>query len=146
MSTNRATPLYTPEMLALAIELAAYPPLSNPASHAELRSRTCGSVARIGLATDGDGAIAAVGLKMSACAVGQAAAAIFASDARGKGAGDLDSAVAGLEAWLAGAGPRPDWPRLGLLDAALAHPGRHEAILLSWRTAAAALSKATAPR
>ncbi|MCV0383401.1 MAG: iron-sulfur cluster assembly scaffold protein [Erythrobacter sp.] len=146
MSSNRAAPLYTPEMLALAVELAAYPPLADPAFHAELRSRTCGSVARIDLATDDDGAIAAVGLKMSACAVGQAAAAIFASDARGKGAGDLDSVIAAIEAWLAGAGPRPDWPRLDLLDAALAHPGRHEAILLPWRTAAAALSKAPAPR
>lgn len=146
MTTQRAAPLYTPEMLALAVELASYPPLADPTFHAELRSRTCGSVARIGLVTDSDGAIAAVGLKMSACAVGQAAAAIFATDARGRRTRDLDSTVAGVEAWLAGAGPRPDWPRLDLLDAALAHPGRHEAILLPWRTAAAALSKAPAPR
>ncbi|UVI38864.1 iron-sulfur cluster assembly scaffold protein [Qipengyuania spongiae] len=141
MTTNRVTPLYTPEVLALAVELAAYPPLSDPASHAELRSRTCGSVARIGLATDGEGAIETIGLKMSACAIGQAAAAIFAGDAQGKKAEDLDSAVAAVEVWLAEGGPRPEWPRLELLDAAVAHPGRHEAILLPWRAAAAALSK-----
>ncbi|MGB7409056.1 MAG: hypothetical protein WA908_11165 [Pontixanthobacter sp.] len=46
-----------------------------------------------------------------------------------------------IACWLKDRGPLPDWPRLGILDEARAYPSRHDAILLPWRAATAALSK-----
>ncbi|QYU66279.1 hypothetical protein J4558_14920 [Leptolyngbya sp. 15MV] len=50
-------------------------------------------------------------------------------------------AEAGIALWLSGAGPRPDWPGLELLEPARAYPARHAAILLPWKAALAALNK-----
>jgi NifU-like protein involved in Fe-S cluster formation len=135
-----AARLYTPELLALAVELAEYPPLANATCRGEARSPACGSTLALDLALDGEGRIAAVGLRARACAVGQAAAAIFARHAAGRDVAALDAAQQGIAAWLAAQGERPDWSDLALLDAARAYPARHGAILLPWRAALAALS------
>ena len=47
---------------------------------------------------------------------------------------------ASLAGWLHAAGPIPDWPGIGLLDAAREYPARHGAILLAWDAALAALA------
>ena len=137
-----AAKLYTPDLLALAVELSDHPPLATASVSArgEARSPACGSTLALDLALDGAGRIEALGLKVQACAVGQAAAAIFARHAKGRDAVALEAMLHALEHWLAGAGERPDWPDLHLLDAAQAYPGRHGAILLPWRAALAALS------
>ena len=145
MTGTRAA-LYSPPMLALAVELARYPLDPASTSVAEIRSRTCGSTLRLACNVDDGGAITQLGLQVSACAVGQASAAIFASQAVGRDAADLEQAAQGIEDWLAGKGPQPDWPRFEMLEPALPHTGRHEAILLPWRAAREALSKAPAPR
>ena len=135
-----AARLYTPELLALAVELADHPPLASASAHGEARSATCGSTLALDLALDGHGRIDALGLRVQACAIGQAAAAIFARHAAGRDTAELEATAEALERWLAGQGNRPDWPDLDLLDAARSHPGRHGAILLPWRSALAALS------
>ena len=68
-------------MLSLAIELADYPLDTDAGTTSQLRSRTCGSTIVLGVSTDEDRRIASLGLRVTACAVGQAAAAIFASAA-----------------------------------------------------------------
>ena len=141
MTAPPRTSLYSPQMLALAVELADNPLDPHAPLLGEARSRTCGSTLALGCAIDGDGAISAIGMKVSACAVGQAAAAIFAKSAVGKDRDELLAAERGLVAWLSGEGELPDWPRLAMLEPALAHKGRHEAILLPWRAALDALSK-----
>ncbi|MGN3973056.1 iron-sulfur cluster assembly scaffold protein [Tsuneonella sp. SYSU-LHT278] len=138
--------LYTRDLLALAVSLGEMPfdpamPLSG-----EARSRTCGSSLRISLALDEGGRIRRVGLGASACAVGQAAAALFARSAAGQNRADIAAARSEIASWLAGAGSLPDWPGLAALDPARAHPGRHGAILLAWDGALAALSKQESPR
>ena len=137
---SRAGALYSPALLGLAVELADYPLSEDMPIRGEARSRSCGSTLSLACTTDDEGAIATIGMRVSACAVGQAAAAIFAKEAHGRDAGSLESSLGGLESWLAGDTERPSWPGLEALDPALPHPGRHEAIRLPWRAALAALS------
>lgn len=130
-----AAALYTPQVLALATGLALWPwddalPLQGSA-----RSQSCGSTLALGLATDAAGRIAQIGVRAQACAIGQAAAAIFAQSAVGKSPADIEAAAAGLSKWLGGGGPRPDWPGFELLEPARAYPARHGAIRLAWQAA-----------
>jgi NifU-like protein involved in Fe-S cluster formation len=139
---SAAERLYTPELLGLAVELAEWPPLDTSPHRGEARSATCGSTLAMDLAVDEQGRIARLGMRVRACAVGQAAAAIFARHAVGRDAEDLSHALTRLEAWLQEQGPAPAWPDLQLIAAAREYPGRHGAILLPWRAALAALSTA----
>lgn len=136
--------LYTPELLALTLTLADYPWDGALPLIASARSKSCGSTLEIGLALDGDGHIAQTGLKVRACAVGQAAAAIFAGAAKGLGQADIENTRATMLEWLAGERLRPDWPGIGALDAARSYPARHGAIMLAWDAASAALSSGAA--
>ncbi len=146
MSASGTAVLYSPALLGLAVELADYPLTAELTLRGEARSRSCGSTLVLGCTTDNGGAIAAIGMRVSACAVGQAAAAIFARDAHGRDAASLERSLTAVESWLAGTAGRPAWPGLEALDPALPHPGRHEAIRLPWRAALAALSKLSAAR
>jgi len=134
--------LYTPEMLALAIELAEYPPLETAPLRGEARSPACGSTLAMDLALDDNARIGRLGMRVRACAVGQASAAIFARHAPGRNLADVRDALARMEAWLDDQAPAPDWPDLVLVAPARAYPARHGAMLLPWRAAVAALSSA----
>lgn len=138
------TALYTPEVLSLATALADWPFDPTLPLQAESRSTACGSTVRLGLALDSDGRIARIGLGAQACAIGQAAAALFAKAATGRSADDVAAALSAIESWLGKGGALPDWPGFGAIERARHYPGRHGAILLAWRAARDALS--TAPR
>lgn len=137
MSAER---LYTREMLAAAVELATVPPLPEAPLHGSARSATCGSTLDLDMELNGSDRIASIGMRVRACAVGQAAAAIFARHAAGKDGSDVERALAELRAWLEDKGSTPDWPDMGLIAAARDYPGRHGAMLLPWKAALAALS------
>ncbi len=127
--------LYTQSVLELATSLARWPwddtlPLKGAA-----RSKSCGSTLELGLETDRYGAICRIGIKTHACAIGQAAAAIFAAAAPGCTAGDIASACTEIEQWLAASGDLPTWPGFDALLAARDYPARHGAIMLSWKAA-----------
>ncbi len=136
--------LYTPEMLSAAVELANYPPLEAAQWHGSARAPTCGSTLAMDLMLDGEGGVVKVGMMVRACAVGQAAAAIFARHAAGRTAADIGKALDGLVAWLEQDGPPPAWPDLALIAPARDYRGRHGAMLLPWRAAMAALSSKAA--
>lgn len=138
-----ADKLYTPELLGLAVALADYPADPSLPLHGEARSKSCGSTLAADIAVDGEGRIAALGLRVRACAVGQAAAAIFARAAQDRTLDDIDKAHAALTAWLAGAEAMPDWPGLAAIAPARAFPARHGAIMLPWTAARDALSSPT---
>jgi NifU-like protein involved in Fe-S cluster formation len=140
--------LYSPELLGLATALAAYPLTDDLPLRAEARSRSCGSVIALGLALDEDGTrIDRVGMRVSACAIGQASAALLAGYARGAQPRQVIAVAEAFAAWLAGEGDLPaDWPGLGALAPALAHPGRHGALLLPWTAAREALSSGAGAR
>lgn len=126
----------------LAVTLADYPFDAAAPCSGEARSRTCGSAVAISCSVNEPGEIEALGLNVRACAIGQAAAAIFAREAMGQGRASIADFVSDIEEWLSGQGVRPDWPGLELLEPAIAYPARHGAILLPWKAAQAALGKA----
>ena len=130
--------LYNAQVLGLATSLADYPLSADLPLRASARATTCGSVIELGLDRNCAGAITRVGLRAQACAIGQAAAAIFAAAAPGKDQAGLTAAVADIERWLAG-GAVPDWPGFVAIAPARDYPARHGAILLAWRAALVAL-------
>lgn len=131
--------LYSPQVLALATSLARYPLTEDLQLRGSARSPTCGSTIEMGLSLSSSGAIARIGLRSHACAIGQAAAAIFAEAAAGHDAAALRAAEAEIASWLGG-GDLPGWPNFSAIAAARDYPARHGAILLPWKAALAALS------
>jgi NifU-like protein involved in Fe-S cluster formation len=139
-----ATKLYSSALLGLATGLADYPLDPTLPLKATVRSRSCGSVLTLGLAVDASERIARIGMQVSACAIGQASAAVLAQGCIGASPLNILATANGLERWLAGESDLPPWPGLEPLIPALAHPGRHGALLLPWNAACEALSH-TAP-
>lgn len=131
--------LYTPQVLALATSLARFPLDEDLPLRGAARSPTCGSSIELGLSLDSLGAIERIGLRAHACAIGQAAAAIFAESAAGREAAAIKDAETQIGTWLEG-GALPDWPEFTAISAARAYPARHGAILLPWKAALGALS------
>ena len=145
-----AAALYTPEVLALATSLAAYPLGEGLPLRGEARSASCGSTLAMGIALDGEGAIAQIGLSAHACAIGQAAAAIFARAAVGLHPEAIAQAETAIASWLLASARGevaavPDWPGLAAIAPASGFPARHGAILLAWRAALTALALSTRP-
>ncbi|MCE7797629.1 iron-sulfur cluster assembly scaffold protein [Sphingobium sufflavum] len=138
-----AEALYTIDILRLAASTAQWPPLAAPDGSAERRSPTCGSRVGVDVTRDASGSIAAIGVTVSACALGQASAAILASAAPGRDVAAIRTAQAGLAAYLRGEDDRlPDWPNIDTLAAARSYPARHASILLAFDAALAALEAA----
>ena len=146
MTTRAFAKLYSPELLGLATLLARHRLTDDLPLRAEARSRSCGSVIAIGFALEDAGLIDRIGLRVSACAIGQASAALLAESVKGRAPGEVIAAGEMLALWLEGAGDLPDWPGIDALAPALAHPGRHGALLLPWKAAAQALCEAGKPR
>lgn len=134
------TVLYTPEVLALAIDLARHPLSDDLPLRGEARSRSCGSTIALGLVLDEAGAIERIGLRSHACAIGQASAAIFANSAEGAAIEDILETRAAVVAWLAGEEGLPQWPGFAAISAARDYPARHGAVMLPWDAAAEAFS------
>jgi NifU-like protein involved in Fe-S cluster formation len=132
-------PLYDTGLLRLAASIPHLGRLEAPHGTAEKRSPVCGSRVIADVRLDSDGRIAALGLEVSACALGQASANIMASHAIGRTAEELAGARDALAAWLASERDEPGgWPGIGQLARARAHPGRHGAIRLPFEAVAAA--------
>lgn len=140
-----AETLYSIDILRLAASTGRWPRLAAPDGTAERRSVTCGSRVRVDVSLDADGAIAALGLDVSACALGQAACALMAAHGVGRTHGELAAAADALAAYLEGrADSLPDWPGIAALAPARDYPARHPSILLAFQTAADALADAVA--
>lgn len=131
--------LYTPPILGAAVQLANYPFDPDTGLVGESRSRSCGSSISLSLDLDGEGRIQRIGVKPHACAVGQAAASLFAAGAGGCTRASIAAARTEIANWLAGDGAEPSWPGLSLLAPAIPYPARHAAILLAWDAALAAM-------
>lgn len=130
------SPLYNREILALAVALADYPRLADAAHSGESRAPLCGSRVMMDLALDPAGRVRQVGMAVEACALGQAAATLFARGATGRDSGAMALAEQQLTDWLAGNSDlAPDWPGIDLLAPARSYPARHGAILLPFTLA-----------
>ena len=141
MTTRAGSQLYSPEILSLAVSLAEFPLTENLTNIGEATSRVCGSRVTMGILPDENGRIGLVGARVTACAIGQAAAALFLLGASGRSGGEIQTATRAIEGWLTGDATTPPWPDIVRLNTARAYPARHQAILLPWRAALTALSK-----
>jgi NifU-like protein involved in Fe-S cluster formation len=130
-----ATLLYTPEVLGLATSLSQYPWDDGLPLKGRARSKSCGSTIQLALSMDAEGRIDGIAVKSQACAIGQAAAAIFAKAAKGRSGQQIHEAARNIENWLAGTGAIPDWPGMEAIAAARDYPARHGAIMLAWNAA-----------
>lgn len=131
--------LYTPEVLGLAVKLAAHGWDDSVPFTAEARSPSCGSTIALCLALDIEERVERIGVRSHACAIGQAAAAIFADAAQGRSRTEIVEAAQAIEQWLSSGAALPDWPGLSQIAAARDYPARHGAVLLPWKAALAAL-------
>tara|TARA_R110000772_G_scaffold44732_16_gene102863 strand:- start:704 stop:1144 length:441 start_codon:yes stop_codon:yes gene_type:complete len=135
--------LYTRDILRLAVSIPHQSRLDKPDGTAEVRSRTCGSRVTADIILSADRVIAQLGIEVSACALGQASAAILATEAIDKSADEIAEAKDHLAGFLTGARETPGpWDKMDHLSAAKDHPGRHAAILLPYDAILAAFEAA----
>lgn len=120
-------PPYTLDILRLAASLPVEGTLTDASHEADARSATCGSSIRTGLRLD-DGRIAAIGQKVTACAYGQASAALVQGWAPGRLKAEVIVMRASLKAWLEGRGEVPQ--EFAALAPVQGRTGRHGAVLL----------------
>lgn len=118
---------YTLEILRLAASLPIEGALAGASHEAEARSVTCGSTIRTGLRVE-DGRIAAIGQDVTACAYGQASAALVQDWAPGRLKAEVIVMRAAVKAWLEGRGDVPD--AMIALAPVQGRTGRHGAVLL----------------
>jgi NifU-like protein involved in Fe-S cluster formation len=125
--------LYNRDILRLASSLVPGDRLEAPDGTAEARSPICGSRIQADVALGRDAAITAIALRVNACALGQASAAIVRTHAIGAKPAQIGDLRARLAAALRGEAELPaDWPELALLAPARDYPSRHAAILLPY--------------
>jgi NifU-like protein involved in Fe-S cluster formation len=138
-------PLYSREILRLAMSLASDTKIAEPDCEANVRSKICGSEVAVSLKVDELGAIAAISFSVRACAIGQASTAIVKQNAVGKNCADIAKIENALAGFLSGETGMPtEWPELAELAAAQAYPARHAAILLPYKAVLAAFATAAA--
>ena len=136
-------PLDTIEILRLAASLPDPHPLERTDGSARERSPTCGSTVATEVQLDDDGRVAALSQQVTACAFGQASAALVAQGAAGRSIEDVEAALKILTDWLAGGSDDPgNWPGLATLAPARSRKSRHGAILLPFRALLAAIGAA----
>jgi NifU-like protein involved in Fe-S cluster formation len=135
-------PLYTLDILRLAGALPEPLQLERVDGTASERSPTCGSTVVTSVQLD-DGRISALSQTVTACAFGQASAALVAQQAPGHDRQEVRTALDQLTAWLSGErSAAPDWPGYDALAPARSRTSRHGAILLPLRALAAAIESA----
>jgi NifU-like protein involved in Fe-S cluster formation len=138
--------LYNREILRLAASLVPDDQLVNPGGTGETRSPLCGSRIQVDATVDPNGIIDAIAVRASACALGQASAAIMRGNVTGQNANSVADIRAGIAAALAGEGDMPTiWPDLTLLSVAREYKARHAAILLPYDALLVALENAKVP-
>ncbi|HEV7289590.1 iron-sulfur cluster assembly scaffold protein [Sphingomonas sp.] len=136
-------PLYNNQILRLAASIPYHERLTNPMASVEKRSPVCGSRVAVDVDLDADGRVAALGMQVRACALGQAAASLMGAHAIGRTPAELDATRSALTNWLAGEGDTPpDWPGLDIFTPALPHSARHPSIRLAFEAVAEAAAVA----
>ena len=129
-------PPYTLDILRLAASLPLDAEVAGANGAGEARSTTCGSTLRSTVRVE-EGRVAALGQKVTACAYGQASAALVQGWAPGRLKAELIVMRAALKAWLEGRGELPE--PFALLAPVQGRTGRHGAVLLPFDALLAAL-------
>ena len=139
--------LYSNAVLRLAADIPRIGRLERPDASARKVSRLCGSEVEVDIAME-EGRIADLALRVKACALGQASAAILARHAIGATPEEIGAARDGLRAMLkqGAAAPEGRFAELAVLDGARDYPARHQSILLAFEAALEAVRAAAGLR
>ncbi|MEO1014699.1 MAG: iron-sulfur cluster assembly scaffold protein [Pseudomonadota bacterium] len=130
--------VYTEALLTAAASLPPARRLDAPDATATRVSRVCGSEVSVDLAFDGE-VISDIAVRAKACALGQAAAGLFAARAVGASFGEVLTLRDEMQRMLTGEGPAPSGDRWTDLEALLPireYPQRHASTLLVFQAAA----------
>jgi NifU-like protein involved in Fe-S cluster formation len=120
-------PPYTLDILRLAASLPISSELDDAHGVGEARSQACGSTLRCSVQLE-DGRIAAVAQKVTACAYGQASAALVQGWAVGRTGVEVVAMKRRLARWLTSGGEIPE--EFSVLGPVQGRQGRHVAVLL----------------
>ncbi|WP_339743514.1 iron-sulfur cluster assembly scaffold protein [uncultured Maricaulis sp.] len=139
--------LYSNAVLRLAADIPRIGRLARPDASVRKVSRLCGSEVELDIMVQ-SGHVADLALRVKACALGQASAAILARAAIGASLRELELARDNLKAMLKQSGPAPRgrFAELQLLQSARAYPARHQSIMLAFDAAVEAATKARTTR
>ncbi|WP_416878136.1 iron-sulfur cluster assembly scaffold protein [Litorimonas sp.] len=136
--------LYNSDILTLSSALRNER-LEAPDGTSRKVSKLCGSWLEIDVNMNGD-AVDEAALRVQACALGQASAAILKEQIVGATLPELREARDALKAILKSGGPTPEgrFVRLELLKGVSAYPARHTSTLLAFEAAVEAVEMAMA--
>jgi len=136
------TDLYSSDILSLSATLENGS-LPSPDGTARKTSKLCGSWLEIDLKIDG-GVVSGCALRLQACALGQASAAILQESIIGASLSDLRWAQARLRAMLKESAEAPSgrFEKLTLLSGVANYPARHTSTMLAFDAAVAAFEAA----
>lgn len=134
--------LYSTDILTLSATLKNAV-LDAPDGTARKVSKLCGSWVEIDVKMDGE-CVNDAALRVQACALGQASAAILQESLIGADLGELTAARDGLCAMLKenAAAPEGRYARLALLEGVRAYPARHQSTMLAFEAAVEAVEMA----
>lgn len=140
MSDTDLIKLYSGRILQLAANIPHLGRLDAPDGSAKRRSPLCGSSVTVDVAMQ-DGRVAAYAQDVKACALGQAAAAVFGGAVIGRTRVEVEAARVALAAMLTSGGPAPAAPFDGFeaLLPARDYKNRHASIMLSLEAASEAI-------
>ncbi len=127
--------LYNTDILTLAAALKDGR-LDKPCASARAVSKLCGSELEIDLNME-SGVVSKIALRVKACALGQASAAILQEAIIGANGDEISRAHDALEVMLKsnGAPPEGRFEKLALLQGVAAYPARHTSTLLAFKAA-----------
>ena len=141
-----AATLYNRDILRLASSLVPDDRLELADGTAEARAPLCGSRIQAEIAFTSDDKISALAFRASACALGQASAAILRANAVGTSVETIATIRTQISDMLKESAQPPQiWPDLALLAPAKDYASRHAAILLPYDALLAAAENVKTP-
>ncbi|NGM52215.1 iron-sulfur cluster assembly scaffold protein [Caulobacter sp. 602-2] len=136
--------LYSARILTLVANMPRAGRLAAPDASAEKTAKLCGSRIVVDVVVEG-GKVADFAQEVSACALGQASAAVLGGNVIGADLAELELARDALAAMLKTNGPHPAgrFAELAVLEPVKDYPARHASTLLAFEAAVEAVRKAT---
>lgn len=136
--------LYSSDVLRLAANIPHIGRLETPDASVRRVSRLCGSELELDLVLQGD-IISDHAIRVKACALGQASAAVLSAHLRGSSLAEIEQARDGLRAMLKSSAPAPEgrFGGLSALEGARDYPARHQSVMLAFEAAVEAVTTAT---
>jgi NifU-like protein involved in Fe-S cluster formation len=136
--------LYSARILTLVANMPRAGRLPAPDASAEKTAKLCGSRIVVDVMVE-DGKVVDFAQEVSACALGQASAAVLGANVIGADLSELELARDALAAMLKSNGSHPAgrFAELAVLEPVKDYPARHASTLLAFEAAVEAVRKAT---